>query len=60
MSYTEFSNEAQKLYEAKLNTGLYDNYPKEALEILWEDCARQVATMQAINERSVKMNVQRF
>lgn len=51
MSYDEFSKEVIKLYAAKINTGLYDEYPQEALDMLFEDCARQVAIMNATKER---------
>lgn len=44
----------KELYELKLNTGKYNHYPPKALEMLWEDCMRQVATMTAINERSIR------
>jgi hypothetical protein len=44
---------AKELYEAKIRTGKYDHYPPKALDRLWEDCVRQVATMTAINERSI-------
>lgn len=37
----------RELYEAKLRTGLYWNYDKQALEILREDCERQAALMAA-------------
>lgn len=57
MSYSEFAKEVLKLYNAKLATGLYDEYPQEALDMLYEDCYRQVACMNAINERSAKRNV---
>lgn len=43
----------KELYDLKLKTGKYDHYPTEALDLLWEDCVRQVATMTAINERSI-------
>lgn len=56
MTYTEFTNEVLKLYNAKIKTGLYDEYPQEALDMLLEDCMCQVACMNAINERSAKRN----
>lgn len=51
MSYSEFAKEVEKLYTAKINTGLYDEYPQEALDMLFEDCARQVAIMDVTKER---------
>lgn len=44
---------AKELYDIKIKSGKYDHYPPKALELLWEDCMRQVETMTAINERSV-------
>lgn len=43
--------EVKELYNAKIRTGKYDDYPPEALTMLWEDCVRQIATMKAINSR---------
>lgn len=54
MSYTEFANEVKRLYDAKLRTGLYDNYTPEMLDMLFDDCVQQVACMSAINERGCK------
>ena len=43
---------ADKLYAAKLRTGLYDQYPPAALDILYEDCVRQAATSILINKQN--------
>lgn len=49
MTYEKITEAAQRLYEAKIKTGLYKDYPEEALLMLYDDCLRQVATMNAIN-----------
>lgn len=49
MEKDEIIESADRLYTTKLRTGLYDHYPQYALDILYEDCVRQAATMAAIN-----------
>lgn len=46
----------RELYEAKLQTGLYRNYDREALAILLQDCERQAALM-AVTRYSMGMEV---
>ena len=50
-------NEARKLFDAKVNTGKYDHYTDEMLQLLFEDCVNQVATMHLINDRSQKKDI---
>lgn len=42
--------QAKRIYDAKIRTGLYDHYLPKALDLLWEDCVSQAETMCAINE----------
>lgn len=51
MNFDEITRQADMLYEAKLRSGKYSEYPEGALMLLYEDCLRQVMTMAAINAR---------
>ena len=42
---------ARALFDAKINTGKYDHYTPEMLELLFADCVTQAETMRRINAR---------
>lgn len=41
----------QEIFEAKMRTGIYNDYDGEALELLRQDCERQAAFANTLNGR---------